>query len=195
MPSESVSGYYFDTMDIKLMEDTFFVDGFYEDDEVFQPELLITYSLADIVLMLQTKYDNPEHSGLGSLFGPTPTSKEKYGDMPSTSILDMALALKELWKTNANYLQPPFQAMNVNPKWMRDVLNIKLRRENLVSTFYCTICHKYGPIHKATDPVQKADNISALYVLTPAEDAFNPDYYGCQSCFKAGFDGLGSLFS
>jgi len=73
----------------------------------------------------------------------------------------------------------------------------------LISTFYCTICHKYGPIHKATDPVQKADNISALYVLTPAEEdaltadsLFNPDYYGCESCFKTGvWDGLASLFS
>ena len=194
IPSKSISGDYFDTNDIKLIEDTFFLDDFYDEDD-FEPSLLINYSTGEIALALQTIYDKPRQRGLSSLFGPPPTSESAYGIMNASSFLEMALACKQKWETNAKDFQPPFQAMNVNPKWMREVLKIKLRHENLISTFYCTICHKYGPIHKATDPVQKADNISALYVLTPAEDVFNPDYYGCESCFKTGvWDGLASLF-
>jgi len=205
IPSLSESGdSSLETFGMKLIKDTFFIsdDGWDNDYEGFQPQLWLSYSTGDIANKLLERYNNPKQSGLGSLFGPEPTSEEKYGIIPQSAILELAIATKELWETNELSYQPPFQAMNANPKYMREILNIKLRSENLVSTFFCTNCHRFSTLHKAADPEQKVDLRSALYVLSPVSNVFNPEYYGCSSCFRDeaglkrnGFEGLGSLFS
>jgi hypothetical protein len=131
-----------------------------------------------------------EPEGLGSLFGPPPTSKEIFGQAFNRhEIMQFAVLTQNIWETTLSTIyNPPFYPMNMNPNWCLQLLK---HEPDFTATrytpYFCPECHEFGELTSEL-PQESKDN-KILF-----DKPSNEDWY-CKNCFEEeGFDGLGSLF-
>lgn len=158
----------------------------------FRPEQFLEWDAQTLFVMAQKMYlENPEaDEGLGSLFGPPPTSEEVFGqEFNESEVKEFAVLTESIWQTLSTIYNPPFYPMNMNPYHCLQLL--KHEPDVTVTKYipyFCPECREFGELISELPQQGKTNKI--LF----EDKTSNEDWY-CKDCFdEEGFDGLGSLF-
>ena len=132
-----------------------------------------------------------ESEGLGSLFGPPPTSEEVFGqEFDEHEVMQFAVLTQRIWETTLHTLgNPPFYPMNMNPYYCLQLLKHEPDETGTrYIPYFCPECRKFGELISELPQKGKTNKILFEY----KNNLY--DWY-CKNCFEEeGFEGLGSLF-